>query len=276
MSKLKEPPPVSIQAKVAAASFAGLFGTLMIYPLDMLKTTMQVYHHNPATSGQSKLQGVFAHVKKLGFYHGIAPALIGIIPEKAIKLTLNDTIREGLARRQNVPEKELSVLAGVLAGGLAGFAQCVITNPMEIVKINMQTSDANLASTVKSLGLRGLYKGSSITLMRDVPFSVLFFPSYAYLRQHYFSNDLISGAIAGGLAASIVTPIDVVKTRLQSAFSNATNAGAIEITKSIIREDGASALFRGVVPRALIVAQLFGITLAVYELQKKWIARNTT
>jgi len=75
---------------------------------------------------------VFTHVRKLGFYHGIAPALIGIIPEKAIKLTLNDTMREVLARQQNVSEKQLPVWAGVLAGGFAGFAQCIITNPMEV------------------------------------------------------------------------------------------------------------------------------------------------
>jgi len=139
----------------------------------------------------------------------------------------------------------------------------------------MQTSsDASLAGTVKSLGLRGLYRGTSITLMRDVPFSVLFFPSYAYFRQHYFSNDLISGALAGGIAAIAVTPVDVVKTRLQSATSNAGNASALQIAEKVIAEDGMPALFRGVVPRALIVAQLFGITLATYELQKRWIARE--
>jgi len=53
--KRKEPPIVSIQAKVAAASVAGLFGTLIIYPLDVLKTTLQVFHHHPSSTGDSKL-----------------------------------------------------------------------------------------------------------------------------------------------------------------------------------------------------------------------------
>merc|ERR1712065_9983 len=84
------------------------------------------------------------------------------------------------------------------AGGMAGFTQCIATNPMEIVKIRMQVqgtlpADVPRKTTmevVKELGIRGLYKGSAVTLMRDVPFSLIFFPSYAVLKDklHVYKN----------------------------------------------------------------------------------------
>jgi solute carrier family 25 aspartate/glutamate transporter 12/13 len=55
---------------------------------------------------------------------------------------------------------------GALAGASAGLCQLVITNPMEIVKIRLQTSTekgsrGSLGHVVKELGLRGLFTGVS-------------------------------------------------------------------------------------------------------------------
>ena len=40
-----------------------------------------------------------------------------------------------------------------------------------------------MTQVVKHLGLGGLYRGYFITLMRDVPFSMIFFPLYAFLKD---------------------------------------------------------------------------------------------
>jgi len=81
-------------------------------------------------------------------------------------------------------------MSGVLAGALAGLCQVVVTNPMEIVKIQLQTAsqrtsseNVNMVSVVRRLGLHGLYRGTPITLARDVPFSILFFPLQAKLAR---------------------------------------------------------------------------------------------
>ena len=173
----------------------------------------------------------------------------------------------------------------MLAGATAGFCQVIATNPMEIVKIRMQMSNGStsMVQTVKDLGLRGLYRGTAATLSRDVPFSLLFFQTSASLRstlgrmasqeggQESVEVVFLAGIFAGSLAAFLVTPMDVVKTRLQSASAA---SGLVETYRSIYEKEGFRAFFRGSIQRCFIVAPLFGITLLVYEAQKSYLKDN--
>lgn len=64
--------------------------------------------------------------------------------------------------------------------------------------------------------------------------------------------------------------MDVVKTRLQTA--DATFSGMADCYRHIILKEGVGALFKGVVPRTLIVSPLFAITVMIYEIQQRFIA----
>jgi hypothetical protein len=74
--------------------------------------------------------------------------------------------------------------------------------------------------------------------------------------------------VAGGLAAGLVTPMDVVKTRLQKQDSPYKSIS--ECYKLMIKNEGYGSLFKGAVPRMAIVSPLYAITLLVYEFQKKY------
>lgn len=176
----------------------------------------------------------------------------------------------------------------LLAGGGAGFTQVAATNPMEIVKLRMQLQNLKPVAeqlttmqVVRSLGFAGLYKGIVITWMRDVPYSILFFPGYAVLKDKFADENghtgiaeiLAAGAIAGASAAWACTPADCIKTRYQAE----TKAGAVPY-KSImdcfnrtVTEEGYSALFKGSVPRMSVTAPLFGIALLAFEMQKRFL-----
>ena len=119
---------------------------------------------------------------------------------------------------------EVALPAEILSGGVAGGCQVLFTNPLEIVKIRMQLDrTATLAATAKEVGIRGLYQGASACLLRDIPFSAIYFPAYAHLKQAFSSSDghlplewaLLAGFFAGFPAAGLTTPADVIKTRLQ-------------------------------------------------------------
>ena len=136
---------------------------------------------------------------------------------------------------------------------------------------------------VKNLGLMGLYKGASACLLRDVPFSAIYFPTYNHLKRDFFGEGpnkklgiiqlLTAGAIAGMPAAYLTTPCDVIKTRLQvEARKGETKYTSLRhCAKTVYQEEGFRAFFKGGPARILRSSPQFGFTLAAYEVLQKWL-----
>ncbi|UNI19066.1 mitochondrial aspartate-glutamate transporter agc1 [Purpureocillium takamizusanense] len=273
----------------ALGSLAGAFGAFMVYPIDLVKTRLQ--NQRGAQPGQRLyknsidcFQKVFRNEGLRGLYSGVLPQLVGVAPEKAIKLTVNDLVRGHFTDKQG----KIYWGAEVLAGASAGGCQVVFTNPLEIVKIRLQVQ-GEVAKTVegtpkrsamwivRNLGLVGLYKGASACLLRDVPFSAIYFPTYSHLKKDFFGESatkklgvlqlLTAGAIAGMPAAYLTTPCDVIKTRLQveARKGEASYTGLRHAAKTIWKEEGFTAFFKGGPARIFRSSPQFGFTLAAYE-----------
>ncbi|XP_026991710.2 mitochondrial glutamate carrier 1 isoform X2 [Tachysurus fulvidraco] len=242
-----------------------------------------------------------------GMYRGAAVNLTLVTPEKAIKLAANDIFRQQLSKDGKIP-----LWGEILAGCGAGTCQVVVTTPMEMLKIQLQdagrlaaqrsvststpASSPSLASShhaavrrsataitlelLRTQGLRGLYKGTGATLLRDVPFSMIYFPLFAKFNAVGRSGELsherapflqsfVSGCAAGSVAAVAVTPLDVIKTRLQTLQKGAgedSYQGIIDCTRRILSREGPSAFLKGATCRALVIAPLFGIAQGIYFL----------
>lgn len=280
-------------------SIAGCVGATAVYPIDLVKTRMQAQKHKALYDNSLDC---FKKIIKLegfkGLYSGLGAQLVGVAPEKAIKLTVNDLVR----RIGTTNDGTISMVWEVLAGSTAGACQVIFTNPLEIVKIRLQMQGGasskqlgpgeiphkrlTAGQIIKQLGLRGLYKGASACLLRDVPFSAIYFPTYANIKLHLFNYDphdpnkkhslntwqlLVSGAMAGAPAAFFTTPADVIKTRLQveSKQGEVKYKGIADAFKHILREEGVSAFFKGSLARVFRSSPQFGFTLAAYELLQR-------
>ncbi|KAI9817994.1 MAG: mitochondrial aspartate-glutamate transporter agc1 [Thelocarpon impressellum] len=271
-------------------SVAGAFGAFMVYPIDLVKTRMQ--NQRSQRVGERLYKNSLDCAKKVirnegfrGLYSGVVPQLIGVAPEKAIKLTVNDLVR---ARFSDGKTGQIWWPYEILAGASAGACQVIFTNPLEIVKIRLQVQGEVAKSVegvprrsamwiVKNLGLIGLYKGASACLLRDVPFSAIYFPTYNHLKRDYFGEGpkkklgilqlLTAGAVAGMPAAYLTTPCDVIKTRLQvEARKGETKYTSLRhCASTILREEGFQAFFKGGAARVLRSSPQFAFTLAAYE-----------
>ncbi|XP_010889257.2 calcium-binding mitochondrial carrier protein Aralar1 isoform X1 [Esox lucius] len=286
---------VLLQAAESAYRFglgalAGATGATAVYPIDLVKTRMQNQRSTSSFVGELMYKNSFDCAKKVlryegffGFYRGLVPQLIGVAPEKAIKLTVNDFVRDKFTTGDNT----IPLLAEILAGGAAGGSQVIFTNPLEIVKIRLQVAGEITTSrrvgaltVVRDLGLFGLYKGAKACFLRDIPFSAIYFPVYAHTKAEFADAEgrigplqlLTAGAIAGIPAASLVTPADVIKTRLQVAAraGQTTYTGVIDCFRKIVAEEGFRALWKGAGARVCRSSPQFGVTLVTYELLQRW------
>ncbi|XP_042324348.1 mitochondrial glutamate carrier 2 [Sceloporus undulatus] len=125
-------------------------------------------------------------------------------------------------------------------------------------------------------GIAGLYKGLGATLLRDVPFSVIYFPLFANINKlgqenpeekAPFLHSFISGCVAGSVAAVAVTPLDVLKTRIQTlkkGLGEDTYNGIFDCARKVWIHEGPAAFMKGAACRALVIAPLFGIAQGVY------------
>ncbi|KAF9179611.1 mitochondrial aspartate-glutamate transporter agc1 [Haplosporangium sp. Z 767] len=273
-------------------SISGAVGATVVYPIDLVKTRMQ--NQRSKVVGELLYKNSIDCFKKvvknegvLGLYRGLGPQLVGVAPEKAIKLTMNDLVRRHLTDKDG----NISFVGELIAGGVAGGSQVVFTNPLEIVKIRLQVAgeaakslDAprpGAVAIVRTLGIVGLYKGASACLLRDIPFSAIYFPVYAHLKKDFFHEGpehrltigelLIAGAVAGMPAAYFTTPADVIKTRLQveAKKGQSSYTGIRDAARKIYHEEGFRAFFKGGPARIFRSSPQFGTTLMVYEILQR-------
>ncbi|XP_064837046.1 mitochondrial glutamate carrier 1-like [Oncorhynchus masou masou] len=296
---------ISLPAKLINGGIAGLIGVTCVFPIDLAKTRLQNQQNGSRlyTSMSDCLIKTIQSEGYFGMYRGAAVNLTLVTPEKAIKLAANDFFRQHLSK----DGQKLSLLREMLAGCGAGTCQVIITTPMEMLKIQLQdagrieaqrklmsqaavrapggpvelrshTAMQLTRELLRSQGIAGLYKGLGATLLRDVPFSIIYFPLFANLNSlggrgadgpAPFYVSFASGCIAGSTAAVAVNPVDVIKTRIQTMTRGSqeeTYGGVTDCIRKILRQEGPSAFLKGAYCRALVIAPLFGIAQVVYFL----------
>jgi solute carrier family 25 S-adenosylmethionine transporter 26 len=172
-----------------------------------------------------------------------------------------------------------------MAAASAGeVAACAVRVPTEVVKQRAQAvqypSSAaalkGILSQRRSIGLVGvwreLYRGWSITIMREVPFTVIQFPLWEGLKRWSLARSgktqvsagesALFGSVAGAVAAGVTTPLDVLKTRLMLAREKIP---ATTMLRNILRESGPGAFFSGIGPRVMWISIGGAVFLGSYQ-----------
>lgn len=254
-----------------SGAVAGTTVDLILYPLDTVKTRLQ------ATAGAKLSVKTFE-----GLFDGVAPAIAASAPCAAVFFGAYDTLKRVLTDK--LPDDYASVAhAGSAAG--ADLAQSVVRVPFEVVKQRVQagvdsSGRAALASVIQTQGPRGLYRGWGALAMRDLPFDIIEFPLYEWFKSEWTKKKggklapwqgSLCGSVAGGIAAGLTTPLDVVKTRLMTQ-SPGQYSGVASCLRSIVKDEGAGALFAGAVPRMTSIAFGGAIFFGAYETAKAVIS----
>ncbi|CAL8304102.1 unnamed protein product [Merluccius merluccius] len=222
-------------------------------------------------------------------WSGLPPTLVMAVPATVIYFTCYDHLRDGLRYSLGLTGSHIPLIAG----GLARLGAVTVISPLELVRTKMQSRKLTygeltvcIRSAVAQSGWLSLWKGWGPTVLRDVPFSALYWFNYELVKarlheQHImsqsdFSISFTSGAISGAVAAVLTLPFDVVKTRRQIQLGEMETLGVPlkrtsstwHILKDIWAESGHRGLFAGFLPRVIKVAPACAIMISSYEFGK--------
>lgn len=262
------PVPITLNFRermVAGAIARGVAQTIL-HPVDVIRTRLQA-------------RNLTASWRPGVFIKGVIPQISLAIPAGAIQFLAFESAKEKLAKL--LPDDKLSQVRVLAAGAIGALAAATFRVPQEVLKQTIQADVypnifVALRETIGRQGISSVYKGSFATISRDVPWNALSFLFHAQGKRIFKSvkgrmpeNDenLVVAGVAGAIAAIIMTPVDVVKTRImtQKAGAAIQYSGIINTLRKIVAEEGAATLMKGVVPRIVFLAPLAGITFSVYE-----------
>ncbi|KAF7693511.1 hypothetical protein HF521_008827 [Silurus meridionalis] len=226
----------------------------------------------------------------------MAAPIIGVTPMFAVCF-----FGFGLGKKlqQKSPDEVLTYPQLFTAGMLSGVFTTAIMTPGERIKclLQIQASSGEIKYSgpmdcvkqiYKESGIRGIYKGTALTLMRDVPASGMYFMTYEWLKnlltpegrspnELSVPSVLFAGGMAGIFNWAVAIPPDVLKSRFQTAPEGKYPNGFRDVLRELIREEGVVSLYKGfnaVMLRAFPAnaACFLGFELAMKFLN--WIAPN--
>ncbi|KAL1936090.1 hypothetical protein VTP01DRAFT_224 [Rhizomucor pusillus] len=278
--------------RMLSACAGALATSILMTPLDVVKTRLQSQeaagsrHLNGTADGLVK---IFRHEGPLGLFRGLSAGLVMAVPSTVIYFVGYDYIRDQirLSRFANTSVHDYSPL---WAGGVARTIAAAVISPIELFRTRMQSVEGRegfaavwrgITELIKQEGPASLWRGLLPTMLRDVPFSAVYWMGYEQIRARLngnahqntlssFQNAFIAGASSGMFAAVVTTPFDVIKTQRQ--VSSGRDAEIRRLVTKIIHEEGYKGFFRGVVPRVIKVAPSCAIMISSYEVGKLFFA----
>ncbi|KAA8543704.1 hypothetical protein F0562_021550 [Nyssa sinensis] len=273
-----------------AGSIAGLVEHLAMFPVDTIKTRMQVIGSCPIKSVglRQALGSILKSEGPAGLYRGISAMGLGAGPAHAVYFSVYEICKKTFSGG-NPNHSAAQAVSGVFAT----VASDAVFTPMDMVKQRLQLSSSpykGLLDCVRRVlreeGIRAFYASYRTTVLMNAPFTAVHFATYEAAKRGLMefspesANDVrlvvhaTAGAAAGALAAAVTTPLDVVKTQLQCQGVCGCDrfiSGSIrDVIRTIVKKDGYSGLVRGWLPRMLFHAPAAAICWSTYEAAKSF------
>ncbi|ORZ23166.1 mitochondrial carrier domain-containing protein [Absidia repens] len=282
--------------KVLSACAGAVATMLFVNPFDLVKTRLQEVSKMPNAEGRysGTLDGLSKIVRKEGpfaLWRGLSPGLVMAIPSTSIYYVGYDYIRDHTKVR--FQGTAMDTYAPLWIGGLARSATAAVVSPMELFRTRLQSAEGatggfkdalnGIQTMIRSEGILSLWRGLVPTMLRDVPFSAIYWMMYEEFKRQLhthgqqthlqqFQHSFFAGATSGTVAAVVTTPFDVVKTRRQVSSNNEKHL--VRLIRNIMVNEGIKGFFRGVVPRVMKVSVASGIMISSYEVGKHFFAHR--
>lgn len=247
-------------------------------------------------------------------WRGVQTVMIGCIPAHAIYFSSYEMVKEFFQSLS--PSKELVWYGGMMAGATATLGHDIIMTPLDTCKQRLQLGHYHgsmsyaLQQMVQKEGMVSLYRSFPVTLFANVPYGMIMVTTNESLKQFWtrhgdggptkltLGTTLMASSVAGFVASAATTPLDRIKTLLQTQHmapacwptppvhcpqkivsttdSTRVIQTAYEALTQILKQEGTVGLFRGIVPRVMSHTPAVAISWTTYETAKSVLWKFTS
>lgn len=196
--------PPSGESFVSGAA-AGGFATAATYPLDLLRTRF-------AAQGRERIyRSLFGSIKDIarhegpaGFFRGCSAAVAQIVPYMGLFFTAYEGLRPTMGQWESLPFGSGDAAAGVVASVLAKTG----VFPLDLVRKRLQVQGPtrtryvhrnipeysgvvrSIAMILRTQGVRGLYRGLTVSLFKAAPASAVTMWTYEHVLRYLRETEI--------------------------------------------------------------------------------------
>ncbi|KNC96345.1 uncharacterized protein SPPG_08246 [Spizellomyces punctatus DAOM BR117] len=289
----------------------------LTYPVSLVKTRVQVGNKRQRFQSIKMLSKIVRLEGVRALYQGFTVTALGTLPGQMIylsamestKLVVSTTCRKMLGWDEN----RTALVSGLLGGGVASLSTQIVMVPVDVVSQRLMiqkrhhhkmdvpsststshpsppltTGRALFLHILQTEGPRGLYKGFLTSILTYAPSSAIWWGTQSLCKSvlgplvpdrnaAFVAVSAASGLVAGFVAASFTTPLDVIKTRIQTVTpSHRSELDLLTNTcRTLWQTQGWKGFTRGMGARMVNMGMTSVLMIVTYETVKKLSYRET-
>lgn len=263
-------------------------------------TTGSASSTSTSTSTRAALRSQIAGFSRL--FRGVESMLVGCIPAHALYFSSYELVKAATLDKDG----NVTTYGSALAGAAAVTGHDIILGPLDTVKQRLQLGHYRglthaISTMIANEGLISLYRSFPVTLATNIPYGMVMVGTNEFCKKQWTSDGeltlgvtMASSSLAGFVAAATTSPLDRIKTYLQTqqltpacSFSGKSPdfcpmkkhsqpvlvADWRQAAMRIYQTEGIIGFFRGMTPRVLSHTPAVAISWTAYETAKQYLQR---
>ncbi|RVD88726.1 uncharacterized protein DFL_002901 [Arthrobotrys flagrans] len=286
--------------RMLAACSGSLLTSFIVTPLDVVRVRLQAQSHTPPPAAAANTSTASAILRS----HRLPSQPFSLPTAAHISRPISDLGVTSCCREVFwvSSTNELCLAYPTIGNTVPGSSS--LTKPsVDAASCLIETTSSHrftgtwegLVKIARNEGLQSLYRGLSPTLLMSIPANVIYFTGYESLRYSIKSPlsklsdnmaPLIAGSLARTIAATVIAPMEMFKTRLQAAThpkpgshaaaENSVSAfrHTIDSVRGMVAQQGVTSLWRGLMLTLWRDVPFSGIYWWGYETVRAFLAEE--
>ncbi|KAI9495359.1 mitochondrial carrier domain-containing protein [Zychaea mexicana] len=270
---------------------ASCVAAVVVHPFDLTKVRLQNMKGQAHHGMISTMLGI---AKKEGFlrlYAGLSASLLRQATYSTVRFGAYDKLKQNMASRVEQPTVWHLLACSSTAGAMGGFCG----NPGDVLNVRMQNDGQlppaqrrnyrnafdGLVRMSREEGVKSLFRGVGPNLNRAILMTSSQCVSYDMFKDLLLNYTPLSdglavhftsSVLAGLVATTVCSPVDVIKTRIMTAGAGDRQMSSLSIMTHMYKSEGIASFFKGWTPAFVRLGPQTIITFVVLEQFKKWHA----